>query len=65
MFMKFPSDCRPSRVSVCQQSAKIKMSSACLTGEQIKKVSDNTLLPDVADITSIKLNGDVITWSKK
>jgi hypothetical protein len=41
------------------------MSSACLTGEQLKKVSDDTLSPDKADITSIKLNGDVIIWSKK
>jgi hypothetical protein len=65
MFMKFPSDCRPSRVSVGQQSVNITMSSACLTGEQLKKVSDDTLSPDVADITSIKLNGDVIIWSKK
>jgi hypothetical protein len=65
MFMKFPSDCRPSRVIVGQQSVSITMSSACLTGEQLKKVSDDTLSPDKADITSIKLNGDVIIWSKK
>ena len=65
MFMKFPSNCRPSRVSVGQQSVSITMSSACLTGEQLKKVSDDTLSPDKADITSIKLNGDVIIWSKK
>jgi hypothetical protein len=65
MFMKFPSNCRPSRVSVGQQSVSITMSSACLTGEQLKKVSDDTLSPDIADITSIKLNGDVIIWSKK
>ena len=65
MFMKFPSDCRPSRVIVGQQSVNITMSSACLTGEQLKKVSDDTLSPDKADITSIKLNGDVIIWSKK
>jgi hypothetical protein len=65
MFMKFPSDCRPSRVIVGQQSVSITMSSACLTGEQLKKVSDDTLSTDVADITSIKLNGDVIIWSKK
>ena len=63
MFMKFPSSCRPSRVSVGQKSVSITMENACLTGEQLKKVSDDTLAPDKVEISEIELNGNVI-WSK-
>jgi hypothetical protein len=65
MIMKFPSNCRPNGIGVGQKTATITMENACLTGEQLKKVSDDTLSPDIVDITSIKLNGDVIIWSKK
>jgi hypothetical protein len=64
MIGKFYGNCRPSKIIVRQQSVNITMSSACLTGEQLKSISDNTLSPDVADITSIKLNGDITIWSK-
>ncbi len=63
MFLKFPSSCRPSRVSVGQKSVTITMQNDCLTGEQLKKVSDDTLSQDRADISEIELNGNVI-WSK-
>lgn len=63
MIAKFPSNCRPSRIIVNQQSVSITMSNACLTGEQLKSISDNTLVQDKADISSIKLDGNVI-WSK-
>ena len=63
MFLKFPSTCRPSRVSVGQKTVTITMDNACLTGEQLKKVSDDTLAQDSADISEIELNGNVI-WSK-
>jgi hypothetical protein len=63
MFLKFPSNCRPSRVSVGQKTVTITMENACLTGEQLKKVSDDTLSQDRADISEIELNGNVI-WSK-
>jgi hypothetical protein len=62
MFLKFPSTCRPSRVSVGQKTVSITMDNACLTGEQLKKVSDDTLAQDSADISEIELNGNVI-WS--
>ena len=65
MIMKFPFSCSPNRISVGQKTVTITMQNDCLTGEQLKKVSDDTLSPDKADITSIKLNGDVIIWSKK
>jgi hypothetical protein len=38
------------------------MDNACLNGEQLKKVSDDTLSQDKADISEIELNGNVI-WS--
>ena len=63
MFLKFPSTCRPSRVSVGQKTVTITMDNACLTGEQLKKVSDDTLSQDSADISEIELNGNAI-WSK-
>ena len=62
MINKF-SGCRPNRISVSQQTATIDFQKGCMTAEQLKKVSDNTLGPKPADITSIKLNGNEI-WHK-
>jgi hypothetical protein len=64
MIMKFPSNCRPNGIGVGQKTATITMENACLTGEQLKKVSDDTLSQDKADISEIELNGNVI-WSNK
>jgi hypothetical protein len=63
MIMKFPFSCSPNRISVSQKTVTITMDNACLTGEQLKKVSDDTLAQDRADISEIELNGNVI-WSK-
>ena len=63
MINKFPGSCRPNRISVGQKTATITMENACLTGEQLKKVSDDTLSQDRADISEIELNGNVI-WPK-
>ena len=63
MIMKFPFSCSPNRISVGQKNVTITMDNACLTGEQLKKVSDDTLSQDRADISEIELNGNVI-WSK-
>ena len=63
MITKFSSTCRPNRISVGQQTATIDFQDGCMTAEQLKKVSDNTLGPKPADITSIKLNGNEI-WHK-
>lgn len=62
MINKF-SGCRPNRISVSQQTATIDFQKGCMTAEQLKKVSDNTLGPKPADITSIKLNGNEV-WYK-
>jgi len=53
----------PNRISVGQKNVTITMENACLTGEQLKKVSDDTLSQDRVDISEIELNGNVI-WSK-
>jgi hypothetical protein len=63
MISKFPGNCRPNRLTVGQKVAILDFSAPCLTGEALKIVSDNTLSPKVADITSIKLDGNEI-WSK-
>jgi len=63
MINKFPGSCRPNRISVGQKSVIITMENACLTGPQLKKISDDTLSQDKADISEIELNGNVI-WSK-
>ena len=62
MINKF-SGCRPNRISVSQQTATIDFQDGCMTAEQLKKVSDNTLGPKPADITSITLNGNEV-WHK-
>lgn len=62
MINKIPFSCKTSRISVGQKSVIITMANACLTGEQLKKISDDTLAPDKADISEIELNGNVI-WS--
>ena len=62
MITKF-SICRPNRLTVGQQIATLDFTSPCLTGEALKIVSDNTLAPKPADITSIKLDGNII-WTK-
>ena len=63
MITKFYSNCRPNRISVSQQTATIDFQDGCMTAEQLKKVSDNTLGPKPADISSIKLNGNEV-WHK-
>jgi hypothetical protein len=63
MITKFPSSCRPNRITVNQQSVGVTMENACLSGELLKKISDDTVAPDKADISSIKLDGNTI-WSK-
>jgi hypothetical protein len=63
MILKFPSNCRPSRIIVGQQSVGVTMENACLNGEELKKISDDTLSSDKADISAIKLDGNVI-WPK-
>ena len=63
MITKFYSNCRPNRISVGQQTVTIDFQDGCMTAEQLKKVSDNTLGPKPADITSITLNGNEI-WHK-
>ena len=63
MITKFYSNCRPNSIMVGQQTATIDFQDGCMTAEQLKKVSDNTLGPKPADITSIKLNGNEI-WHK-
>jgi len=55
--------CRPGRLTVGQRVVILNFTSPCLNGESLKIISDNTLSPNKADITSIKLNGDVI-WPK-
>ena len=63
MFRRFSSACRPNRISVSRQTATIDFQNACMTAEQLKKVSDDTLAPNQVDITSITLNGSEI-WHK-
>lgn len=63
MIRHFSSDCRPNRISVSRQTAIIDFQNPCMTGEQLKKVSDDTLAPNKVLITSITLNGDQI-WPK-
>jgi hypothetical protein len=65
MFSHFSSDCRPNSISVDPQSVTIKMQNACLTGEQLKKISDDTLVTQLskADVDSIELDGTVI-WTR-
>ena len=63
MIAKFPSSCRPNRIRVSQQAVGVTMENACLSGELLKKISDDTVSPDKADISSIKLDGNTI-WSK-
>ena len=63
MIIKFYSNCRPNRISVSQQTATIDFQDGCMTAEQLKKVSDNTLGPKPPEITSITLNGNEV-WHK-
>jgi hypothetical protein len=63
MINKFVGACRPNRLTVGQKVVVLDFTSPCLNGESLKIISDSTLAPNKADITCIKLNGDVI-WSK-
>jgi hypothetical protein len=63
MISKFGGSCRPNRIIVSQQTVSVDMQSACLTGPQLKKISDDTLAPEKVEISYIKINNDVI-WSK-
>jgi hypothetical protein len=63
MINKFVGTCRPNRLTVGQKVVVLDFTSPCLNGESLKIISDSTLSSKPADITCIKLNGDVI-WSK-
>lgn len=63
MINHFGPNCKPNRISVSRKTATIDFQNACMTAEQLKKVSDDTLAPDQVDITSITLNGSEI-WHK-
>lgn len=63
MINKFIGNCRPNRLTVGQKVVILDFTNPCLTGEALKIVSDNTLAPKPADITSITLDGNEI-WSK-
>ena len=63
MIRHFGFECRPNRISVSRQTATIDFQNACMTGEQLKKVSDDTLGPKPPEITSITLNGNEV-WHK-
>ena len=63
MINHFSFSCKPNRISVSRKTATIDFQNACMTGEQLKKVSDDTLAPNQVDITSITLNGSEI-WHK-
>ncbi len=63
MIGKFSSACRPNRISVSQQTAIIDFQNPCLTGEQLKNISNNTLGPNPAEVSRITLDGNQI-WSK-
>jgi hypothetical protein len=64
MIIHFNSQCRPSNISVSTQTVGVKTPNACVTGNQLKKISDDTLGNQLrADVDSIELNGNVI-WSK-
>ena len=60
MINKFLCNCPPNRISVGQKTVSITMGNACLTGEQLKKISDDTLGQDKANISEIELNGNLI-----
>ena len=64
MINHFNFQCSPSSITVNPQGVQVKMTSACLTGEGLKKVSDDTLGEQLkAEVESIQLDGNVI-WSK-
>ena len=63
MINKFSSNCRPNSISVSQKVVTLDFQAACISGEQLKKVSDDTVAPSKADIDNISLNG-VQIWSK-
>ena len=63
MINHFGPNCRPNRISVSRQTATIDFQNACMTGEQLKKVSDDTLAPDQVEVSRITLDGNQI-WSK-
>lgn len=64
MINKFGGACKPNSIIVSTQSVGVRLSSPCLTGEQLKKISDDTLVSSKADITCIKLDGNQI-WPSK
>lgn len=63
MANKFVGTCRPNKLIVGQKIVLLDFTNPCLTGEALKMISDSTLAPKPADITSITLDGNVI-WSK-
>lgn len=63
MINHFSFSCKPNRISVSRQTATIDFQNACITGEQLKKVSDDTLAPDKVEISRITLDGSEI-WHK-
>lgn len=43
MINQFSSQCKPNSISVSVQTVYVKMTSACLTGDGLKHISDMTL----------------------
>lgn len=63
MINKFSPNCRPNKIIVTSQTTTVELANACLTGEQLKKISDDTLATNPAKISYITLDGNKI-WSK-
>jgi hypothetical protein len=65
MINYFSMECKPNSISVSPQGVTVKMENACLTGEQLKKISDDTLATQFpkAEVNSIELDGNVI-WTR-
>lgn len=60
MINKFGPTCSPNRISVSRQSCTVTTGSPCLTGNQLKQISDLTLAPSIAEVKSISLDGNQI-----
>ena len=63
MINHFNMSCKPNKIMVSRQTATIDFQNACITGEQLKNVSDNTLVNNPAEVNRITLDGNEI-WHK-
>ena len=63
MISKFNSNCRPNRIMASRQTATLDFQNPCMSGEQLKKVSDMTLGNNPNEISYITLDGNKI-WDK-